>query len=62
MGLLRVTKCTVFGDDGTDGWGLAPACWGLSGKEFRIDKEKEKRDENEYVPSPRAQLLSVTVH
>jgi hypothetical protein len=34
MVLLRVTKCTVFGDNGTDGWGLAPACWGLSTVRF----------------------------
>jgi hypothetical protein len=32
MVLLRVTKCTVCGDDGTDGWGLARAYWGLSRK------------------------------
>jgi hypothetical protein len=30
MVLLRVTKCTECGDDGTDGWGLARAYWGLS--------------------------------
>jgi hypothetical protein len=29
MVLLRVTKCTECGDDGTDGWGLARAYWGL---------------------------------
>jgi hypothetical protein len=33
-----------FRDNGTDGWGLAPACWGLSGKEFRTILIKKKKN------------------